>query len=194
MATDEAIKFFKECRLSFDPEDDKKHLLLHPERYMIVYRGYLDIETKLPNGPGVQYKTQINYGKAKKVSIDGTDYYIGYRCRAGLWHQGILNGIGYQYYNKDYMYRGEFCHDKPHGKGNFYKNKIIDQMGTWKAGNIHDGYGTIFYANGNRYKGYAINGIRAGNGTLFNYSGKEVKCGRWFNDEFIENTNIQNED
>jgi hypothetical protein len=185
MATDKAIEFFQKCKLSFDPEDDKKHLLLHPDVYVIVYRGYLDIDTKLPNGHGVQYKSKINCCNYKKVTIDGTDYVIGHRCRAGLWKQGILNGEGYQYYNKDYMYRGRFLDDKPHGKGTFYKKKLIDQTGTWKCGNIYDGYGTIFYEDGSRYKGYAINGIRSGNGVLLDTSGKEVKCGRWFNDEFI---------
>ena len=193
MATEKAIEFFNKCKRSFDPEDDKKHLLLHPTYYTIVYRGYLDTETGLPNGHGVQYKTRIKYDKCKSIDIDGTTYYIPHRLRAGFWKQGSLYGEGYQYYNKEYMYRGKFLNDKPHGKGTFYKKKVIDQTGTWKWGDIYDGYGTIFYNDGTRYKGYALEGRRSGEGILFDESKRELKCGRWFNDEFIENTNIQNE-
>tara|TARA_B110000908_G_C10200327_1_gene425002 strand:+ start:81 stop:650 length:570 start_codon:yes stop_codon:yes gene_type:complete len=184
MATDKAIEFFHKCKRSFDPDDDKKHLLLHPKYYNVIYRGYIDTETGLPNGHGVQYKSNFNFN-CKQLSIDGTIYYIAHRCRAGFWVQGLLSGDGYQYYNKNYMYRGRFLNDKPHGKGTFYKNKVIDQTGTWKSGNIYDGYGTIFYEDGSRYKGYAINGMRSGEGIQFDSSEKEVKCGRWFNDEFI---------
>lgn len=175
-----SIDFFLKCRLSYDPEDSKKTILLHPKKAYVVYRGYVD-EHKLPHGHGVQYTTYASLYKYKTVSIDGTIHYIGHRLRGGHWINGKLNGKGYQYYNRELIYRGWFLEDKPHGKGTFYKNNVIDQDGTWVNGSIYNGYGTIFYEDGTKYKGYAINGMRNGEGVLFDRNNKDVEKGKWIN-------------
>jgi hypothetical protein len=166
--------------MSYDPEDSSKSILLHPTRGYVIYRGYVD-ENKLPNGHGVQYSSIASSNKYKTLSIDGTIHYIGHRLRGGYWVMGKLNGKGYQYYNKELIYRGYFVEDKPHGKGTFYKNKLVDQDGTWVNGSIYNGYGTIFYEDGTKYKGYVINGIRNGEGVLFDKNNKDIKKGNWIN-------------
>ena len=187
-----SIDFFKSCKKFSDPEDKRKTLLLHPIYKLIVYRGYVD-KNFLPHGHGIQYRCKLSHKNKKLLSINNVDYYIGYKLRAGQWKYGKMNGQGYQYFKNNLLYRGIFEDDKPHGKGTFYKNNKVDQEGSWYNGNISDGYGMIFYPDGSRYKGYAINKLKNGNGILYDDHGNEIKCGYWINDIFIENINIQNE-
>lgn len=183
------MTYFKECKHSFCPNNDKVNLLLQPKKYMIVYKGEIDNETKLPNGHGIQFsRGRVNY-KSKKESLDGTSYYYGARCRAGYWIQGKLTGEGYQWYKNRMMYKGRFYEDKPDGYGTFYNaKKEVDQAGTWKVGNMYNGYGTIFYEDKTRYKGDVIDGMRWGFGILYDSEGKEQTIGRWFKNHIDEGT------
>jgi hypothetical protein len=180
------------CKRSFDPDDDRKTILLHPVLKLVVYRGYTNTKN-LPDGNGIQYRSKMSSRNKKLVSLDGTDYYVGYKLRAGNWRNGKMCGNGYQYFANGLLYMGEFLDDRAHGKGTFYKKNKIDQTGTWRNGNIWDGYGTIFYDDGGRYKGYAINGLKNGIGITYDKKGNELKCGNWINDNFVLNPNINNE-
>lgn len=111
-------------------------------------------------------------------------------------------------------YSGEWKNNDYHGQGTYtWANDLKTYTGSWVSGNRHghgtttyggnhtysggkysgnwvedhyEGEGTFTAADGSKFVGQWKNDKKHGMGILYDASGREIKAGRWANDEWVE--------
>jgi len=148
---------------------------INKKRGTIVYLGEWNFEKNVPHGNGKQYKS---IGKCERDDgrvINDTYYPFGKILHKGYWNNGVLQGYGHHWFPNGTMYKGGWDNNKMNGYGIYYNsNKKIEQKGTWKDGNIFNGYGRKVFKNKSYFIGDIHNGEITQNGKLFNKYGDQL--------------------
>ena len=92
------------------------------------------------------------------------------------------NGWGTYIFNNG-KYTGEWKNGKLHGYGTFKWNNGDKYDGSWTDGKRNDS-GTFIWADGSKFIGTWKDDKRNGAGVYFDKSGRMVKQGNWYNNEY----------
>jgi hypothetical protein len=115
----------------------------------------------------------------------------------GNWEDDERNGYGTNYFKDGRIYAGNWKSDARNGYGEQTETDGTKKIGAWEndvfigsqakatgciSGDCTNGYGKYVWANGERYEGNWLDGLRNGLGTNY-FSDGEIFSGNWKNDK-----------
>ncbi len=124
----------------------------------------------------------------------------------GDWDMGQVEGYGIYTYPNQNVFSGKFRKNKRDGFGKFeigryglegeWKVDLLEgeallgiegkkRRGVYKNGKLISGFGILFFPDGKRYIGEALNGKRNGIGQMENERGEVLEKGNWKDDRRI---------
>ena len=146
-----------------------------------TYTG--DFENGLRHGVGTLCTDTHTYKgtwHGNKFHGLGTLHYATGEMYDGEFSNGLRHGIGRLVESTRAWYRGEWRHDRKHGRGSWHSDEGMYE-GQFQNGRRH-GSGTMTYTNGSTYKGHWSRGVRCGKGHLKGASTEYM--GYWREDEY----------
>ncbi len=170
---------------------------------------------------GSFYKGEFKFGKISGKGVYSLHYdhceqnELSSEEYDGEWENGERNGIGKMIKNLNNgiqtIYKGEWSENLFNGQGDYRRHTwafdydlaeggystthIIHTLryeGCFSKG-LKDGYGILYYENGDLYEGYWRNDKRHGLGTLFTRLRDVICKGEWLNDNFVGSLNSEKE-
>ena len=152
------------------------------------------------------------YGKWTYASNDEYDqvYYLGYYVNNqksgmgkmvwkngafydGEWKDGLRHGFAKESFGDGDSFEGYFENDYKSGNGTYKNNENSTSdyfVGTFKGG-VKYGHGKQVWKNGYVYDGEWMDDKRHGFGTLSDSQGEIIYRGYWFNDDWLEKTDVR---
>ena len=146
------------------------------------YAGYRYEGDFLSDGHGHEH------GRGRWYRPDNTLEY------EGEWQQGNYHGSGtlreFEGDYAGYRYEGDFVEGSCHGQGRYYRpDGTLEYEGEWQQGEYH-GQGRSYFDDGTtiEYEGDFAGSMRHGHGTLHDRDGSIRHCGRFADDEPVDDT------
>ena len=126
-----------------------------------------------------------------RVKYEGEAVEFGGLGRIEPQGQGIKTYLEGDY--AGYRYEGDFLgdgHGHEHGRGRWYRpDNTLEYEGEWQQGEYH-GQGRSYFDDGTtiEYEGDFAGSMRHGHGTLYGRDGNIRHCGRFADDEPVDDT------
>ncbi|XP_031836896.1 uncharacterized protein LOC116428866 [Nomia melanderi] len=201
------ISFIKR-KIELAKRNGWRHAIFNPADKLLV-KGYYKGEWRndKKEGKGSQLNRYNNYRNHRNGFVYEGDWFNGKRhgygtlskiygqldagiirkCYIGQWENGKKHGFGYNWYEDNSYYEGNFCQNKRQGYGRIWYCNGDYYEGCWKN-DLYDGMGIFVKFNGNRYEGEFVTGKKEGLGTFYHIVTGQKQYGAWKDDSFINGT------